>query len=82
VLLIVVSASAALAIVVGTVRHRPAARAAWWLVAAGQEFVALGDVLFSVNDLILHIEPFPSLADARPGAGVTLRASFHAPSAA
>jgi len=64
VLLIVVSASAALAIVVGTVRHRPAARAAWWLVAAGQGFFALGDVLFSVNDLILHIEPFPSLADA------------------
>src|SRR6266540_2731631 len=64
VLVIVVSASAALAIVAGTGRHRPAARAAWWLLAAGQGLFALGDVLFSVNDLILHIEPFPSLADA------------------
>jgi signal transduction histidine kinase len=64
VLLIAVSASAALAIVAGITRHRPAARAAWWLLAAGQGLFVLGDVLFSVNDLILHIEPFPSLADA------------------
>jgi len=62
-LLIAVSASAALAIVAGTIRYRPAGRAAWWLLAAGQGLFALGDVLFSVNDLILHIEPFPSLAD-------------------
>jgi signal transduction histidine kinase len=64
VLVIAVSASAAVAIVAGIVRHRPAARAAWWLLAAGQGLFVLGDVLFSVNELILHIEPFPSLADA------------------
>ena len=64
VLVIAVSASAALAIAAGTARHRPPARAAWWLLAAGQGLFALGDTLFSVNDLVLHIEPFPSLADA------------------
>jgi signal transduction histidine kinase len=64
VLLIAVSASAALAIVAGIARQRPPARAAWWLLAAGQGLFVLGDVLFTVNDLILHIEPFPSLADA------------------
>jgi signal transduction histidine kinase len=63
ILVIAVSASAALAIAVGTTRHRPPAPAAWWLLAVGQGLFALGDVLFSVNDLILHIEPFPSLAD-------------------
>jgi signal transduction histidine kinase len=64
VLVIVVSASAAVAIVAGIVRHGPPTRAAWWLLAAGQGLFALGDTLFSVNDLILQIEPFPSLADA------------------
>jgi signal transduction histidine kinase len=64
VLLIVVSASAALALAAGIKGYRPAGAAAWWLVAAGQGLFVLGDVLFSVNDLILHIEPFPSLADA------------------
>jgi hypothetical protein len=48
-LVIAVSASAALAIVAGIVRHRPPARAAWWLLAAGQGLFALGDVLFSLT---------------------------------
>jgi signal transduction histidine kinase len=75
VLVIAVSASAALAIVAGIRRHRPPARAAWWLLAAGQGLFVLGDVLFSVNELILHIEPFPSLADALYLAGYPVLAA-------
>jgi hypothetical protein len=44
--------------------HRPPRRAAWWLIAAAQGLLVAGDALFSVNELILGIEPFPSLADA------------------
>jgi hypothetical protein len=76
VLLIAVSASAALAIVAGIRCHRPPARAAWWLLAAGQGLFVLGDVLFTVNDLILHIEPFPSLADALYLAGYPVLAGW------
>jgi hypothetical protein len=64
VLLVAVGASAALAIAAGVRGHRPAGGGAWWLLAAGQGLFVLGDVLFTVNDLVLHIEPFPSLADA------------------
>jgi signal transduction histidine kinase len=44
--------------------HRPLRRLPWWLIAAAQGLFVAGDALFSVNDLILGIEPFPSLADA------------------
>ena len=63
VLYIVVSASAALAVAAGALGYRPAGVGAWWLLAVGQGLFLLGDVLFSVNELVLHIEPFPSLAD-------------------
>jgi signal transduction histidine kinase len=64
VLNVVVGASAAAAILLGLRRHRPAHRRAWWLIAAAQALFVAGDALFSINDLVLHIEPFPSLADA------------------
>jgi hypothetical protein len=39
-------------------------RLPWWLIMAAQGPFVAGDALFSVNELVLHIEPFPSLADA------------------
>jgi len=64
VLNVVVGASAVVAIAVGIAWHRPARRLAWWLIAAAQGLFVAGDALFSINELVLHIEPFPSLADA------------------
>jgi signal transduction histidine kinase len=64
VLNVVVGASAVIAIAAGIAWHRPPARLAWWLIAAGQALFVAGDALFSLNELILEIEPFPSLADA------------------
>ena len=61
---VLVGASATAAIAVGIVWHRPARRLAWWLIAAAQGLFVAGDALFSINELVLHIEPFPSLADA------------------
>ena len=64
VLNLVVGASAAVAIVVGLRWHVPLRWRPWWLIAAAQGLFVAGDALFSVNGLILGIEPFPSLADA------------------
>src|SRR5215213_8986112 len=64
VLNVVVGASAVVAIAVGIAWHRPARRMAWWLIAAAQGLFVAGDALFSINELVLHIKPFPSLADA------------------
>jgi hypothetical protein len=64
VLNLLVGASAVAAIALGVRWHRPARRLAWWLIAAAQGLFVAGDALFSVNELVLHIEPFPSLADA------------------
>jgi signal transduction histidine kinase len=64
VLNVVVGASAAAAIAAGVRWHRPARRLAWWLIAAAQSLFVIGDALFSVNELVLNVQPFPSLADA------------------
>src|SRR5215211_1243515 len=64
VLNVVVGASAVAAIAAGTRWHPPGRRLAWWLIAAAQGLFVVGDALFSVNELVLGIEPFPSLADA------------------
>jgi diguanylate cyclase len=61
---VVVGASAVAAIAAGLRWHRPARRLPWCLIAAAQGLFVAGDALFSVNDLVLGIEPFPSLADA------------------
>jgi signal transduction histidine kinase len=61
---VLVGASAVGAIALGVVWHRPATRQAWWLILIAQALFVLGDALFSVNELVLGIEPFPSLADA------------------
>jgi signal transduction histidine kinase len=64
VLNVVVGASAVAAIAAGIRWHRPGRRLAWWLIAAAQGLFVVGDALFSINELVLGIEPFPSLADA------------------
>jgi signal transduction histidine kinase len=64
VLNVLVGASAVGAIALGVSWHRPARRLAWWLILVAQGLFVLGDALFSVNELVLGIEPFPSLADA------------------
>ena len=81
VLNLVVDASAVAAIAAGVRWHRPVRRLPWWLLAAAQSLFVAGDALFSVNDLVLGVEPFPSLADALylpgypvPAAGLALLA--------
>jgi hypothetical protein len=64
VLNVVVGASAVAAIVVGLRWHRPARPLPWRLIAGAQGLFVVGDALFSVNELVLGIDPFPSLADA------------------
>jgi diguanylate cyclase (GGDEF)-like protein/PAS domain S-box-containing protein len=63
--------SAVIAIVAGVRAHKPAARLAWYLIAAGQAFFVAGDVL-SYNYVALFGKalPFPSVADAVYLAGV------------
>jgi len=88
VLNVVVGASAAAAIAAEVRWHRPARRLAWWLIAAAQSLFVIGDALFSVNELVLNVQPFPSLADAlylpgddgvgfEPVAGTTLVRQGH-----
>jgi diguanylate cyclase len=51
------------AIVVGVVRFRPAAQAAWWWFAAGQLLNVLGTLAEAVLGRVLHLETWPSVAD-------------------
>ena len=52
------------AILVGVRWHRPARAGAWLLFAAGQAAFTVGDMIFYVNDYLLHHElPLPSAAD-------------------
>ncbi|WP_053226910.1 putative bifunctional diguanylate cyclase/phosphodiesterase [Solirubrobacter soli] len=61
----VLGLSPVVAIVAGVVRHRPTARAAWLLLAAGSLFFLLGDLYTYSYAALTHREvPFPSLGDA------------------
>jgi diguanylate cyclase (GGDEF)-like protein/PAS domain S-box-containing protein len=52
------------AILVGVRWHRPERPLAWLLLAAGQLAFTTGDMIFYVNDYLLHRElPLPSVAD-------------------
>src|SRR5919112_2082738 len=55
--------SSVAAILVAVRRHRPARPLIWWCFAAGQLLFVIGDVLYAVIDLVLHQNPFPSVAD-------------------
>jgi class 3 adenylate cyclase len=52
------------AILAGIAIYRPARPAPWLLLAAGQLLFVIGDVLFGIDQHILHSTPFPSPADA------------------
>src|SRR6185436_10652164 len=57
--------SPVVAIVVGVIRHRPSARAAWLLLAAGSLFFLLGDLYTYSYAALTHRDvPFPSIGDA------------------
>ena len=51
------------AVVIGTRRGRPGSRSAWRLLAIFPAFTAAGNVVWLVNDNLLHIDPFPSWGD-------------------
>jgi signal transduction histidine kinase len=58
-----VSGLAVAAIVVGVIGNRPARPFGWSLVAVGWSLFFVGDALFNIYELVLGIDPFPSVAD-------------------
>jgi diguanylate cyclase (GGDEF)-like protein/PAS domain S-box-containing protein len=59
-----ITGSSVIAIVVGALRNNPAARGAWFLLAAGVATFALGDNLYTLRTYVFHAEtPFPSYVD-------------------
>jgi diguanylate cyclase (GGDEF)-like protein/PAS domain S-box-containing protein len=67
----VIGFSAVIAIVAGVQTNKPAARFAWYLIAAGQAFFVAGDVLsYNYSSFFGTTLPFPSAADAVYLAGV------------
>ncbi|PRY13966.1 putative bifunctional diguanylate cyclase/phosphodiesterase [Kineococcus rhizosphaerae] len=55
--------ASAAAVVAGVVLHRPPRRLPWLLIAGGQLCSAVGDLLYAWLDVVLHVSPFPSVAD-------------------
>lgn len=59
-----VGLSSLAAIAVGIRIHRPVRQAPWYWMLAGLALWVAGDGLWSWFDHVLHIDPFPSIADA------------------
>ncbi|MBU2665372.1 bifunctional diguanylate cyclase/phosphodiesterase [Actinoplanes bogorensis] len=59
-----IGALSAAAILLGVRLHRPARPALWYLIAAGQIVSVLGDLTWEFYDNVLHLSPYPSVADA------------------
>ncbi|MGH2691758.1 MAG: ATP-binding protein [Actinomycetota bacterium] len=51
------------AILAGVRTHRPRASSAWYLIALSQLLFVVGDLFWVTYDVILHIDPWPSVAD-------------------
>lgn len=60
---LVVGIGTVVAIVLGVRRHRPEYRTPWYLFAVGQAAWVLGDTIYSWNEDVRHVSPFPSSAD-------------------
>jgi diguanylate cyclase (GGDEF)-like protein/PAS domain S-box-containing protein len=58
-----VSGSAAVAIIIGVRRHRPAQPLPWVLLLANQFVYFAADVSFYVRHDLLHLQAFPSISD-------------------
>ena len=58
-----VGLSAVAAILAGMRLHRPARRGIWYGLAGGLTLFVAGDVVYTVSDYVLHVEPFPGPAD-------------------
>src|SRR6185295_20063418 len=58
------SLAAVVALVVGARLHRPQRRFPWYLMAAGQLLITVGDLAWDYFELVKHTgPPFPSVAD-------------------
>jgi diguanylate cyclase (GGDEF)-like protein len=60
---ILIGLACGVAMVVGVRLHRPARPMAWYLMALGQFSSVAGDVVYNWLDHVLHVSPFPSVAD-------------------
>ncbi|MBL7257533.1 putative bifunctional diguanylate cyclase/phosphodiesterase [Paractinoplanes lichenicola] len=60
----VIGVMTVVAILLGLRLHRPARPAMWRWFAAGQVTFVLGDVTWEIYENVLHLSPYPSLADA------------------
>jgi len=59
-----IGVSSAVAVVVGTLKHRPSLALAWYLFAVGLMAFAVGDILFNLYAWVWHRDPpIPSVAD-------------------
>ncbi|MCW2642671.1 MAG: diguanylate cyclase [Dactylosporangium sp.] len=58
-----IGAATVVAILVGVRLHRPARPRLWYLLAAAQAAVMVGDALFDYYKYVLHQDPYPSMAD-------------------
>ncbi len=61
---LVLGAVGTIGVLVGVRRARPVRARLWHLLAAGLCLTYLGDVLWMLYSFVLHIDPFPSPADA------------------
>jgi diguanylate cyclase (GGDEF)-like protein len=59
----VIGAASALVILLAVRLHRPERPAMWFWFASGQITWVFGDVIFEIYKYLLHLEPYPSLAD-------------------
>jgi hypothetical protein len=64
VLYVAIGLAATAAVVVGAHRNLCRGRLPWLMFAAGLGLQAVGDALFNYYDVVLHTDPFPSVADA------------------
>jgi diguanylate cyclase (GGDEF)-like protein len=58
-----VGIASVIAIVAGARMHAPTDPLPWHLIAIGVALLTLGDSIFTANELVFEITPFPSIAD-------------------